>query len=100
MKKNKIIAISFLSESEWKTITEVLEHYKKTEISNILVSNLIQTINDNKIIIDRNYKSTEITETITTRINKKKKEDLWNFCKKNKITASRLINKIIDQVIY
>jgi hypothetical protein len=96
---NKDIAINFLSNQEWNTIIEILEYYNKNEISNILISNLIDKINDNKIVINRKYGYEGEVKFVMIRMNKDKNELLVNFAKKNKVTVTKLINQLVEQVI-
>ena len=96
---NKDIAISFLSNSEWNTIIEILEYYNKNEISNILISNLIDKIENNKILINKKYGFVGCEKYVMIRMNKDKKELLFNFSKSNKITVTSLINQLVDQII-
>lgn len=96
---NKDIAISFLSAQEWNSIIELLEYYNKNEVSNILISNLIDKINDNKIVINRKYGYEGDSKFVMIKMNKDKKERLVNFSKTNKITVTKLINQLVEQII-
>jgi hypothetical protein len=96
---NKDIAISFLSNQEWNTIIEILEYYNKNQISNILISNLIDKINDNKIVVNRKYGYEGDSKFVMIKMNKDKKERLVNFSKTNKVTVTKLINQLVEQII-